>query len=142
MTRTTTALDQALDFIVFFDGHCSLCQGFVRFILRHERNSQLKFCSLQSNLSKRLLSQVNPSKDSVYIMLDGRLYSESAAFLKICDHLRWPFKALKIIRFIPKVFRDKIYRLVARNRYKVFGRSEQCYLPPPEIRFRFPELNE
>jgi len=126
--------------IVLFDGVCNLCNRSVQTILRHDRQARFRFASLQSPVGERLRVELGIDRekvDSVILVEGGRWYKESDAALRIARGLGGPWKALEIFRLIPRPLRDAAYRLIARNRYRWFGKRETCWLPTPELRGRF-----
>jgi predicted DCC family thiol-disulfide oxidoreductase YuxK len=128
--------------IVFYDGTCGFCQATVQFLLRHNKKQNLYFAPLQSGLLKQFLThklKFSPIPDAVFFYEQGKLYSHSEAALRITRHLEIPLSWLYYLRFIPLSFRDFVYNLVARNRYRIAGRKEDCLLPTPEQRARILE---
>lgn len=125
--------------VVLFDGTCNLCNGSVQFIIDHERTPTLKFASLQSDAARALLGTELPPGDPESVMLveDGRTYSHSTAALRIARYLRAPWRWLAALVVVPRFLRDAVYRFIARNRYRWFGKSETCRVPTPELRARF-----
>jgi predicted DCC family thiol-disulfide oxidoreductase YuxK len=126
--------------IVLFDGVCNLCNGSVQFILQRDPAGRFRFASLQSDHGQRLLTErgLDPKALDSVVVIDGdRLYRESDAALRIAGDLKGAWKALTVFRVIPRPLRDWAYRLIARNRYRWFGKSETCWLPTPELRSRF-----
>ncbi|MBA9843546.1 MAG: thiol-disulfide oxidoreductase DCC family protein [Ralstonia sp.] len=126
--------------IVVYDAHCLLCSGSIQFLLRHDRQGLLRFASMQGQTGRQLLAQagVNPDDvDTVLFVRDGRAWRESAAILRILHALGWPWRLAWIGWLIPATLRDALYRRVARNRYRWFGRSDTCILPPPGAAQRF-----
>lgn len=127
--------------IIFYDGVCALCNGFVRFVLRFERRPLFKFAPLQSTVAEELLTprgvDLQNLRTVVLLNADGSIAERSDAVLSIATHLRRPWSIFASLRFIPPVLRDSAYRLVASLRYKLFGKYEQCPLTPPELRERF-----
>ena len=128
------------DRIILFDGFCNLCNGFVNFVINRDRKSRFKFGALQSKTSDMLLNVFDKNNGKIYSVMyieNGKLYSESTAVLRICRKLNgiWPLAYIFII--IPKFFRDWIYRFVAKNRYKWFGKRDVCRVPEPGIEERF-----
>ncbi|MNI52214.1 hypothetical protein D3C73_1069780 [compost metagenome] len=126
--------------VVLIDGVCHLCQGLVRFIIPRDPKGQIKFAPLQSEAGRRLLSAAGLKMDrldTVVLLEDGRCYTESSAVLRIARRLRFPWPAAYCFILVPRPLRNAVYRFVARNRYRWFGRDEQCLLPTPEIRRRF-----
>ncbi|MFC3748508.1 thiol-disulfide oxidoreductase DCC family protein [Paenibacillus sp. GCM10012306] len=126
--------------VVLIDGVCHLCQGLVRFIIPRDPDAKFMFAPLQSEIATGLLRDggLEPGKlDTVVLVENGRYYTESAAALRIARGLRFPWPLAYVFILVPRSLRDILYRYVARNRYRWFGRDEQCLLPTPEIRKRF-----
>jgi predicted DCC family thiol-disulfide oxidoreductase YuxK len=126
--------------IVLFDGVCNLCSGTVRFLIRNDRKARLKFAALQSVEGKHLLSQtgINGEPATSIVFIDnGNVYIKSAAALQIAGRLDMPWRAMVLLRIIPRALRDRIYDIIARNRYRWFGRKQTCVLPSPRIISRF-----
>lgn len=127
--------------IVFFDGVCNLCHGTVQFIIDRDPQAKYRFISLQSNFAKEKLPPlgIDPSRlDSVVLLQNGVAYQESGAVLRILRGLSGPWPLAFYFCFpVPWFLRDLAYRLLARYRYRIFGRSESCRLPSPELRARF-----
>ena len=129
--------------VVLFDGVCNFCNRAVNFILRHEKKAVLKFAPLQSEAGRRLARQYGLNSDqpeSLVLIEEEKLYLRSSAALRICRYLRggWPLMIGFII--VPTVIRDLVYRWIAANRYRWFGRRSQCMVPTEENRSRF--INE
>lgn len=129
--------------IIFFDGVCNLCNGAVNFILDRDEENNFLFASLQSDKARQILHRYDydPSRLSSILVVtrEGRLLDKSDAALYIAKHLPGAWKFLTIFRFIPRFLRDLIYDLIAKNRYRLFGRRDQCRLPTPELKQRFLE---
>ena len=126
--------------IVVYDAHCLLCSGSIQFLLRHDRQGVLRFASMQGKTGRHLLAQagVNPNDvDTVLFVRDGHAWRESAAVLRILHVLGWPWRLAWIGWWIPVPLRDALHRCFARNRYRWFGRSDSCILPPPGAAQRF-----
>jgi predicted DCC family thiol-disulfide oxidoreductase YuxK len=126
--------------IVLFDGVCNLCNGSVQFIIRHDRQGRFRFASLQSSVGQDLQARfgMDPGRlDSVILVEGDRWFKESDAALRIARGMSGAWKALAVFRVIPRPIRDAAYRLIARNRYRWFGKQETCWLPTPELRGRF-----
>jgi predicted DCC family thiol-disulfide oxidoreductase YuxK len=126
--------------IVLFDGVCNLCSGSVQFIIPRDREGRFRFASLQSPVGQELLARfgIDPTVvDSVVVIEGDRWYKESDAALRVARGLAGPWKVLTVFRLIPRPLRDRLYRLIARNRYRWFGKKEACWLPTPELRERF-----
>lgn len=128
------------DKIVFYDGVCNFCNSSVKFIIRHERKDQLKFAALQSDLARKFLNQHDFKSidfDSIIYISGDKLYVKSGAVFEIARYLNAPWHFIRVFKFLPKFITDFFYDLIAKNRYKIFGRSDICIIPSPEIRNRF-----
>jgi len=130
--------------IYFFDGHCVLCSGFVQFCLTHEGDGALKFASAQSALGARVLAALGlPAvtfERTILLIEDDRIFSQSTAVLRSLSHLHgWPCW-LSLLRWVPQQLRDLVYRLIARHRYRWFGRRNDCLVPTAATRHRFIDL--
>lgn len=128
--------------IVLFDGVCNLCNGFVQFVLRHERDREprLRFAALQSTVGSELLTAhgLDPaSLDSVVLIEGGTARTCSDAVLGVLRHLRAPWRLARIFGVLPRFVRDAGYRVVARSRYRLFGKKDACPMPTAELRTRF-----
>jgi len=126
--------------IVLFDGVCHLCDGAVRFILKKERNAELKFAPLQSDPGKSLLEQYGYPSDylgGLILIEDNRAHDRSSACLRIAGKLNFPWNLLFPLLIIPKPLRDFIYGMIAAVRYRWFGKKESCSLPQGEDLSRF-----
>ncbi|MFJ7917728.1 MULTISPECIES: thiol-disulfide oxidoreductase DCC family protein [unclassified Lysinibacillus] len=125
--------------IILFDGVCNFCDSSVQFIIKYDKVEYFQFASIQSEAGQALLAQykVPENIDSVILIEQGKVYFESTAALKICRRLDsfWPVNYIFII--IPPSIRNKMYRLFAKNRYRLFGRKEVCLLPTSSQRKRF-----
>lgn len=126
--------------IVVFDGHCLLCNGSVRFLLEHDRKRVFQFASIQGEQGRALLAKVGLSLDGLQtvLLVDGeRVWQQSGAVIRIAHALGWPWRAAWLLWLVPAPLRDAAYRFVGRRRYRWFGRSDTCMLPPPGERTRF-----
>ena len=126
--------------IILFDGVCNLCNGAVQFVLKHDPEKQFMFASLQSEAGKQLLEskQLSSTELTSFILIEnGELYSKSTAALKVAKRLNGAIKFLGIFIVIPAIIRDAVYNLIARNRYRWFGKKDACMMPTPELQSRF-----
>ena len=132
--------------ILLYDGVCGLCNRFVQFILRRDRNAIFRFASLQSSLAARILTRhgANPTDlDTVYVALDYNLPDEyilarSDAVGFVLNQLGGPWRsAAFLLQLLPKFLRDLVYNAIARHRYRIFGRSDTCTLPRDQDHTRF-----
>ena len=117
--------------IVLFDGICNLCNASVRFITRHDKNNTIQFASLQSETAKQLLLKMNINAqkiDSIIFISNEKMFIKSDAAIEIAKLLHGFPRLLKYFQFIPRPIRDFVYDLIAKNRYRLFGKS--CALQP------------
>lgn len=125
--------------IIVFDAECLLCSANAQFVLRHDRARAFLLASLQGTTGAGLYRRfgIDPADPDTLILVDGdRLYRDSDAVLAIWARLGWPWKAGAVFRLVPRALRDPLYRWVARNRYRIFGRRDTCWLPDPAFRSR------
>ena len=126
---------------ILFDGVCNLCNGFVQFVLRHDPEEYFRFSSLQSEAAAALLAAHGSAPvmepETVMLIENGKVYTHSEAALRILRRLSGPWSWLYAGMVVPRVLRDAVYRIVARNRYRWFGRQESCMLPTPALKARF-----
>lgn len=126
--------------IVVFDAQCLLCNGWVQFILRHDRAGRIRFASMQGATGRQLLADAGLRVDSLQTLLviDGvRSWQHTAAILRVLHQLGWPWRLAWVGWLVPAPLRDALYRWVARNRYRIWGRSDVCMVPSPESAARF-----
>ncbi|ASK63985.1 thiol-disulfide oxidoreductase [Virgibacillus phasianinus] len=125
--------------IILFDGECNFCDKSVQFIIKRDPKGHFKFASLQGDIGKELLNKHNSPKgiDSFVLIENNKCYLKSSAALQVCKNLKGAWKLLYILLVFPKPFRNFLYGIIAKNRYKWFGTKESCMLPSPEERKRF-----
>ncbi|MCD5324607.1 MULTISPECIES: thiol-disulfide oxidoreductase DCC family protein [Pontibacillus] len=125
--------------IVLFDGECNFCDQSVQFIIKRDPEGYFSFASLQSEIGQELLHkhQIPTHTDSFILIEDNQAYTKSSAALNVCKHLKGAWKGLRIFTLVPKFVRDRVYDVIAKNRYKWFGKKDSCMLPSKEIRKRF-----
>lgn len=128
--------------IVLFDGVCNFCNSSVQFIIKHDTSNSLKFASLQSSIGQALLNKYAIPKDvdSVIFIENNQAYTKSSAALKIANYFGGFWKLLQIFMVVPTFIRNFFYDIIAKNRYRWFGKKDSCMLPSPEIRNRFLEV--
>jgi predicted DCC family thiol-disulfide oxidoreductase YuxK len=130
---------------ILFDGVCTLCNGFVQFVIRHDPHGYFRFAALQSEAGQALLAAHGQPlsaaalahPDSVVLVADGRVYTHSTAVLRIAGHLGGVWRLATVGWLLPRTWRDALYRYVARHRYQWFGQQESCLMPTPALRARF-----
>ena len=130
--------------IVLYDGVCGLCDRSVQFILRHDTARRFHFAALQSDVARQMLARHGRDAgdlDTMYVLLDAgtpseRLLARSDGVLAVLHDLGWRRWAAAASR-LPRPLRDRLYGFIIRNRYRWFGRYDQCVVPPPDVRERF-----
>jgi predicted DCC family thiol-disulfide oxidoreductase YuxK len=133
--------------LVLYDGVCGLCSRVVKFVLTHDHRAVFNFASLQSSTGRRMVARWggDPEKlTSFYVVANYRepsaqFFGRSRAALFVISELGWPWKMILLIGVLPTWLLDRMYDVVARTRYRVFGRHQQCLMPRPEFRGRFVE---
>lgn len=138
--ETPTDCAGRADVVMLFDGVCNLCSGAVSFLIRHDREGRVRFAAMQSTPGQKLLRELAlPLTDfeTVAVLADGRLYTESDAVLRLAAELPRPWRWLASLRIVPQTLRDRAYLWVARNRYRFLGRRSVCFAPDAETRDRF-----
>ncbi len=126
--------------IILFDAVCVICNGWAKFLIKYDKKIQFKLVSAQSELGTALLKHYQMSTEhytTMVVIKDGKLYTESTALLKVMQHLGFPFSLMNAGYFIPRFIRDFLYRLVALNRYKLFGKTDSCLIPSHENKCHF-----
>ncbi|MCH4823141.1 thiol-disulfide oxidoreductase DCC family protein [Gramella lutea] len=127
--------------IILFDGVCNLCDGAVQFIIKHDKKDVFRYASLQSEIGKKLVAErgIDPEEiDSIMLIEPGvAYYRKSTAALEIARDLSGGYSLLKNFIFIPEIMRDGVYDFIANNRYRWFGKKEQCMIPTPELKAKF-----
>jgi len=128
--------------ILLFDGVCNLCNGAVNFIIDRDPAGKFKFAALQSDFGQEQLEKLGFNKedfDSLVLLSQDKVYKKSTAALKIAKKLNGLYPLLYAFIIIPPFIRHAIYDLIARNRYKWFGKQDSCRIPTPDLRARFVE---
>jgi predicted DCC family thiol-disulfide oxidoreductase YuxK len=125
--------------IVFFDGECVMCSGFVDLLLKIDPSIKMHVAPLQGETARQLLPPLPNSRAewSIFYKDKTHLYQESDAFIHICQRLGGLWSVFSLILLIPRPIRDGIYRMVARNRYRAFGRRSTCRMPSEQEKNRF-----
>jgi len=125
--------------IVFFDGICVLCNASVRFIIKYDKQKHCYFATLQSDVAKEILlhqSKKIQQKDSILLWYKNKVYTESSAVLMLARILGGFFWITQLFWIIPKFIRDFFYKIVAKNRYRWFGKLDSCVVLEDESRGR------
>ncbi|MBX3225991.1 MAG: thiol-disulfide oxidoreductase DCC family protein [Labilithrix sp.] len=138
--------------VVLFDGVCNLCNAAVQFMIDRDPAERLRFAPLQSDVGNELLTAAMGAEaakalrdgatgdgdpDSIVLVEDGKAWTHSSAALQIARRMRFPWTLAVMLYVFPRFLRDVVYRFIARNRYRWFGKSDTCRIPTPELRARF-----
>lgn len=125
--------------VIVFDGDCVLCSASARFVLRHDRRKRFRLAAMQSPAGAALSRQhgIDPNDPQTILLVQGdHALRDSSAVLAIAGGLGFPWSLFLLLRIVPRGLRDSLYRLVARNRYRLFGRRPQCFVAAPQDRDR------
>lgn len=126
--------------ILLFDGVCNLCNDIVQFTIKRDPTAKFKFASLQSTSGQTLLKQFGLSTDDLesFVYINGdKYFLKSSAGLRVLKELGGVWKFFYVFIIIPKFIRDFFYNIIAKTRYKMFGKLDTCMVPTPEISKRF-----
>ncbi|MFI5133438.1 MAG: thiol-disulfide oxidoreductase DCC family protein [Chitinophagales bacterium] len=126
--------------IILFDGICNYCNGVINSIIRQDKKKIFRFATLQSDAGQKILKQWNLPTDEFasFVLLDkGKLFLKSSAALRLYSKLPWYWKWTQFFWIFPKFIRNGVYSIIARNRYKWFGKREECMIPTADVRERF-----
>ncbi|MGG2112227.1 thiol-disulfide oxidoreductase DCC family protein [Lysinibacillus pakistanensis] len=125
--------------IILFDGVCNFCDSSVQFVIKHDQAAYFQFASVQSDIGQALLAKYNVSEnvDSVILIEHGKAYAESTAALRISRKLDGFWPICYLFTLVPPFLRNSVYRVVAKNRYRLFGQKKMCLLPTPSQQKRF-----
>jgi predicted DCC family thiol-disulfide oxidoreductase YuxK len=126
--------------IILFDGVCNFCNASINFIIDHDPEKHFKFAPLQSDFGQKTLRKFNKNTedfDSVILLKNNQLYQKSEAALEIAKYLSGFWKYLAIFRILPTFILNFFYDIVAKNRYRIFGKSDICRMPTPDLKERF-----
>ncbi|WP_316834581.1 thiol-disulfide oxidoreductase DCC family protein [Pedobacter nutrimenti] len=126
--------------IIFFDGVCNLCNASVQFVIKRDVKDHFRFSALQNEYAKAHLKEFEISSlnsSTILLLENGKLYTRSTAALRIARQLSglWPLCYGLIV--IPAFIRDVVYKTISKYRYKIWGRSETCMIPSPELKAKF-----
>lgn len=126
--------------IILFDGVCNFCNSSINFVIDHDPEKHFKFAALQSEIGQEILTQFHKNTkdfDSVILLKNNQLYEKSEAALEITKHLSGFWKYLSVFKILPTFFLNFFYDIIAKNRYRIFGKSDSCRMPTAELRERF-----
>ncbi len=126
--------------LLLFDGVCNLCNGFVQWVIVRDKKGVFKFAALQSETGQQELKKLGKNTetfDSVVLIAGSKVLTQSDAAIEIAAQLGGIWSLSPMLRVFPRFLRNAVYNWVARNRYRWFGKREQCMLPRPEWKDRF-----
>ena len=126
--------------IILFDGICNLCNGAVQYVIKHDAEAVFQFASLQSEAGQKLLQQYNLPQNNFnsFVLIDAdKAYTKSTAALKVAKRLKGGIKLLYGFIIVPAFIRNGVYNIIANNRYKWFGKKNECMIPTPSLQSRF-----
>ncbi|NIF27458.1 thiol-disulfide oxidoreductase DCC family protein [Pantoea sp. Tr-811] len=140
-TRPTPApLLRPGETVVLFDGVCKLCNGWARFLIRHDHSRRVRLAAVQSPEGQALLAWAGlrlDQFDTLAVIRDRHYWLRSEAVFEVIGQLPAAWRTLRLLRAFPRGLRDWAYDRVARNRYRLFGKYDTCLLPPPDHEQRF-----
>lgn len=127
--------------IILFDGVCNLCNGSVNFIIKRDKKDLFRYASLQSDIGQQLIKKhgIDTKQLDSILLIDSetRYYYKSTAALNIARQLSGVYPLLSVFLILPRFLRDWIYDIIAKNRYRWFGKQESCMIPTPELKALF-----
>lgn len=126
--------------LIIFDGVCVLCSGFVRMVVRLDRQSRFRFATAQSPFGEALFRKHGLRTDSYetnLVLIGGSAFTHLDSLVAVMSELGWPWRAAKALLLLPRPLRNWLYERIARNRYALFGRKDSCDIPSAALRGRF-----
>jgi predicted DCC family thiol-disulfide oxidoreductase YuxK len=125
--------------LIIFDGTCNFCDAYINFVIDHDRTNKFQFASSQTDFAKNILSKLNVDASKSIVLLSGdKYFFKSDAVLEISRQLSSSISWVYVFRFIfPSFLRNFVYDIVAKNRYLLMGKLNECKLPTPELRAKF-----
>lgn len=126
--------------IILFDGVCNLCNRSVQFVIKRDRKNIFRFASLQGQTGQALLKKFDLPADDLnsFILVEGdRVYKKSTAALRVARSLSGGWSLLYGFMIVPPFIRNTVYSLIAKNRYRWFGKREECMIPSPDLKSKF-----
>lgn len=127
-----------MSLIILFDGVCKFCNGSVNVVIRHDKHNRFKFAPMQSAAGEALLQQHGVKNMDSFVLIDNdKAYTRSTAVLRVLRKLGFPFNLLYVGIVLPAALRDSLYNWIAKNRYRWFGKKDQCMVPDERVRKKF-----
>lgn len=125
--------------LIVFDGICVLCSGFVRMVVKLDRKGRFHFATAQSPFGEMLFQKYGLRTDRYetnLVIVDGAAFTRLDSFVAVMAELGWPWRAARILLLLPRPLRDWLYDRIAKNRYALFGKKDNCEIPSAEVRAR------
>lgn len=127
--------------LILFDGVCNLCNSSIQYVIKHDQKHRFMFAALQSEAGQKLLEtyQIDTSKTDTIVLYSeaNGLSIKSSAALKIAKYLGFPRNLMVVFLIVPTFIRNWVYDYVAKNRYKWYGKKDECMIPTPELKQKF-----
>jgi predicted DCC family thiol-disulfide oxidoreductase YuxK len=127
--------------IILFDGVCNLCNASVQLVIKHDPDAYFSFAAIQSDAGQALMHEHHiaapDTPESLVLIEEGKAYQYSTAALRIARKLKSGHKLLAAFLIVPAFIRNAVYKFIARNRYRWWGKQDSCWLPTPELKKRF-----
>jgi len=126
--------------VIIFDGICNLCCGWIQYLIRKDKTMKFRFVSIQSETGQKLLNKVDGNvkqRESIIYLKENKYYLESSAVIEILSDVGGLWKLIVVLKLIPKPIRNKLYQIIAKKRYRFFGKRTDCLLPTPVNKKRF-----
>ncbi len=125
--------------VIYYDAQCLLCDGFIKSLIQRDPKGVIKFCSLQDERATDIkkLHNIEDQYKTVILLDQGKWYFESDVSIQIAKYLEGSWRNLRNLQFVPKGIRNWAYTLIAKNRYSLFGKADECILPDEDVRTRF-----
>jgi predicted DCC family thiol-disulfide oxidoreductase YuxK len=126
--------------VVLFDGVCNLCNAAVKFIIKRDKKDLFRFASLQSTVGQEVMKKYSLSTESFnsFVLVEkGKVYTKSAGALMVAKQLSGGWPLLSAFMIVPRFIRDAVYNFIANNRYKWFGKKDECWVPTHALQSKF-----
>ncbi|MGI9411124.1 MAG: thiol-disulfide oxidoreductase DCC family protein [Hyphomicrobiaceae bacterium] len=126
--------------IIVFDGHCVLCSGWAQFVIKRDRAARFRLLAAQTPLGAVIYEHYGldaTDYETNILIEDGIAWFKSESTIRILVGLGLPYSLVRVLRVLPLALRDRSYNVIARNRFRLFGRSDACFRPTPETQERF-----
>lgn len=124
--------------LIIFDGYCGLCQGFIKFVIKKDKKGIFNYTPRDSSIGVKVREDFGLQDIESILFFNGeKVFYYSDASLEVFKLLGFPLKALYVFKLVPKFIRDSVYHLVAKLRYRIFGKTSQCYVPSQETKSKF-----